>query len=88
MPLSCGHKVSASFVLNNLLGNMVVFIPCGLYIQVMTRNKSVLRTVVTVAVLTAVIVGVQYAFGLGACDIDDVLLNTCGGALGALLYVG
>lgn len=39
-----------------------------------------------IAVVAVAIETVQYIFGLGVSDIDDVILNTFGGVLGMLLY--
>lgn len=84
--ISGNNQVSQSFVVSNILGNIVVFIPCGLYLQVIQRRRGFLKSLLILVALSVAIESIQYIFGLGASDIDDVLLNTCGGVIGVLLY--
>lgn len=78
--------VSRSWVINNVLGNIVVFIPYGLYIQMFLKNKSFKKSMFIVILTSICIEAIQFAFGIGACDIDDVILNCVGGMIGILLY--
>lgn len=78
--------VTVAQSVRNLAGNVAVFIPLGLCLQVLLRDK---RAWVSVGIVLAVSVAVellQLALGVGACDVDDVILNTLGGALGVGLY--
>ncbi len=72
--------------LMNVLGNVAIFVPMGVYLQTFKRRMGAAKCV---AVLFAVSLGVeiaQFVLGIGAADIDDILLNTIGGALGVLFY--
>ena len=71
---------------SNIFGNIILFIPCGLYIQVLKKDKALGKSLLIVLVAPIVVEVIQFVFGLGACDIDDVLLNFCGGAIGILVY--
>lgn len=84
--LGGGYPLRGTAVVSNILGNIVVFIPCGLFLQVIRKRKTFWMGVLAVAVAACAVEALQYAFGLGASDIDDVILNTCGGAIGVLLY--
>lgn len=72
----------------NLAGNVVMFVPIGLLLPLATRWRRWrrLRTIGACATLSVVVEALQLAAGR-AVDIDDVLLNTAGGALGAVLGV-
>lgn len=71
---------------DNVVGNIVIFIPLGIYLPLMKKDK---RTVInflfilTVSILVEIIQGV---FGIGVSDIDDIILNGLGGLLGILGY--
>lgn len=69
----------------NLLGNMVMFLPVGFLLPLAVRLRF--RTAVaSCAVLSAMIELVQLLMSR-SLDVDDVLLNTLGGAVGAGLGV-
>lgn len=69
----------------NLLGNVVMFVPVGFLLPLAGRLRF--RTAVaSCAVLSAMIELVQLLMGR-SLDVDDVLLNTLGGAVGAVLGV-
>ena len=59
--------------------NILLFIPLGFLIG----GK---RGIVAGALLSIGIELTQYIFRLGYCELDDVLNNTIGAAIGALLY--
>lgn len=79
-------NVSRSIVAINLLGNIAVFVPYGLYLQTLRKTKRIGTGFLTVLGTSILIELIQFAFGLGVCDIDDVILNGIGGLLGILLY--
>ena len=73
------------FAIGNVLGNVVVFVPLGAFLPLLRRRIGT-RTNLLVVIGTSVAVEiVQGVFGLGAADIDDVILNTLGGLVGIVL---
>ena len=64
---------------NNIIQNILLFIPLGFLIG----GK---RGLVAGALLSIGIELTQYIFSLGYCELDDVLNNTIGAAIGALLF--
>lgn len=78
--------VSKSLVRDNILGNIIVFIPYGLYLQVLLKNKSFSKSLLIVSVTSILIEIIQFIFNLGAADIDDIILNVCGGVIGIIGY--
>jgi glycopeptide antibiotics resistance protein len=83
---SGGDHVSASIGMDNVLGNIIVFAPYGLYIQVIRKDKRFNISFLQILLTSAVIEIIQFIFNLGAADIDDVILNCLGGLIGIFLY--
>ena len=75
-----------SFALSNILGNIVIFVPLGIYITLMNRNKSVIVNTFIIALLSTLAEVLQFIFKVGASDIDDVMLNTLGGFVGVISF--
>ena len=84
--LSRENRISVPRVVQNLLGNMIIFVPYGLYLQVLLKNKSVWKILLIVLLTSLAVEILQFAFMRGAADVDDLLLNLCGGLLGIGMY--
>lgn len=78
------HYTSRLFV-KNVVGNILLFIPFGIFTTRFIGRKKVLPTVLISIVVSCAIEFVQMRLGRTA-DIDDIILNTTGGLIGALLY--
>lgn len=81
-----GSGVSRSVVLNNVLGNILLFIPLGIYLQVLKRDKRIFAGIFFIFAASLSVEVIQYILGIGAADIDDILLNCLGGIVGILCY--
>jgi len=79
-------NVSNSVIFNNILGNIVLFIPLGIYLQLFKRNKKAIVSFAYVFAISLFIEIIQFSLGIGAADIDDILLNCIGGIIGILIY--
>lgn len=66
------------------VGNIVWFIPFGMYLQYLMKNKSILLSVFCGMLFSAGIETLQYIFGTGITELDDVILNTFGAFIGAI----
>ena len=69
----------------NLLGNIAMFVPVGLLVPIATGLRW--RHVVSVCLLASLAIEIAQVSLGRAFDIDDVLLNTLGAALGAAVGV-
>ncbi len=67
------------------VGNIVWFAPIGFYMFGF-RKASLVKTLVTGFIVSAVIETMQFVFGVGVCEIDDLILNTLGVYIGILSY--
>jgi len=78
-----------SYVAKNILGNIIGFIPLGVLLPVLFVNLQRLwKTLATVFVISLLFETIQLMTNLGVFDVDDLLLNTFGGGVGYILYVG
>ena len=81
------HSLGTKAVLLNLLGNIVAFIPFGFFLPVLyPRCRSFLYTVFFSFEFSLMVETIQLVSKVGSFDVDDLLLNTLGGALGCLIF--
>lgn len=79
------HLVQAAVI--NLFGNVVMFIPLGLLLPtVWEKLRSLGKVLLTTAVIITTVEIVQLLTLVGSCDIDDLILNLIGSALGYGVY--
>ena len=83
--------IKYSYKLNsfeNLLGNIVVFIPYGfLFPYVIKRGRNFLVMLFNAFLFVLGIEIFQLFSAFGAFDVDDILLNCFGAGIGYLLYL-
>ena len=65
-----------NFAWSNLLGNVVVFIPLGIYLTMLRRDKSVIFNTLIITLFSILAEIIQFVFSVGVADIDDVILNS------------
>ena len=74
--------------IRTLLMNIILFVPFGLTIPyVLNEKNNHLKwklCIVSSCMLSIIIESLQYCFGIGRAEIDDVICNTLGGGLGVL----
>ena len=67
--------------------NVVLFVPLGILIAHFFNNKKILITGLTVFVFSLLIEVFQLVTVIGAFMLNDLIANTLGGFLGAIIYV-
>jgi glycopeptide antibiotics resistance protein len=75
------HNVNREVGVANVVGNVVMFVPLGWLLRLVTGRTW--RAVVVAAAFSTFIETVQFFTGRAA-DVDDVVLNTTGALLGAV----
>ncbi|WP_010296673.1 VanZ family protein [Clostridium senegalense] len=75
-----------NFAFSNLVGNIIIFIPLGTYLSLFKNNKKVITNMLFIFIVSLFIEIIQGLFGIGASDIDDIILNCLGGLIGILGY--
>jgi glycopeptide antibiotics resistance protein len=80
----------ASFIIN-ILGNLIVFMPVGLFVPYFLENVKGLKGTFRVGLIgfffSLWVETMQYVFSVGVFDVDDLILNTIGALLGLLIYI-
>ena len=79
------YDISSKLFIRNVLGNILLFVPFGIFATRYIKSKSIFPTVILSFLVSCSIEFAQSLIGRTA-DIDDVILNTIGGLLGYLLY--
>src|SRR5260221_2601059 len=83
------RKRYSYLVAKNILGNIIGFIPLGVLLPLLfARLKRPGKTIGTVFLISLGFETIQLIFNLGVFDVDDLLLNTLGGAIGYMLFIG
>lgn len=77
-----GSGFVSKFAPENLLGNIVIFVPLGVYTYLFLRNKKIWKSFLIILITTVLVETIQTIFKMGYGDIDDVLLNCFGGCIG------
>ena len=67
--------------------NIIMFVPMGILLPCSYgRFRKVYKCVLTCLLISLVIEIIQYIFGIGIAEIDDVLNNTIGGFIGWCIW--
>lgn len=74
------------FSFANIVGNVLVFLPLGAYLTLLKKNKKITINLLFVFVVSLCVEIIQWIFGLGTADVDDIILNCLGGFIGILGY--
>ena len=70
-----------------VLGNLVMLLPLGIYLPLLYRKLSGFFAVAIVSMLVSVFIELlQLVTSYRSTDIDDVLLNTTGACAGFMIY--
>lgn len=81
-----GDLIVQAFAASNIIGNIVLFLPLGIYITLLNPIKRISVNICLIALTSVIAEIMQYLFKVGATDIDDVILNTVGGLAGILIF--
>ena len=80
------YKIPSSLFFKNVIGNITLFIPLGIFISYYIGNKNFIIPFILSLIISCSIELAQGLIGR-TVDIDDVLLNSTGGLVGYLIYV-
>ncbi|WP_220446551.1 VanZ family protein [Paenibacillus piri] len=75
-----------NFAFANVVGNIVIFIPLGTYLSAFKNDKRVITNLLFIFIVSLFIEIIQGLLGIGASDIDDIILNCLGGLVGIIGY--
>ncbi len=71
----------------NLGGNILAFVPFGLFFPLLSRrNRGFFKVTLISFEVSLMVELIQLVTRVGSCDVDDMILNTLGGMLGHLCF--
>ena len=82
IPFMGSVLVNGRIYINEIIDNILVFIPIGIYICMLKEDWSILRKISVGFFISLGIEVLQFILAIGATDITDLLGNTLGGILG------
>ncbi len=68
----------------NIIGNIAIFVPIGVYLESFKYQAE--KNIIYIMLFSSAVEFLQYLLGTGACDIDDIILNTIGGFFGICFF--
>lgn len=81
------EDLSTSIAIKNLLGNVILFLPMGIYLPYYIENiKGTGRFTLSMIALLFLVEAIQLVTQRGSFDIDDFILNIVGAFLGYGLW--
>jgi glycopeptide antibiotics resistance protein len=86
IPFQGSFDENGVLIWREIIENILIFVPSGIYICMFKREWSFARKVIPVIGLTFAFEILQFIFALGRSDITDILGNTLGGIIGIGLF--
>lgn len=76
-----------SVILHNTIGNVLLFLPLGLFLPLLFKKYKVFSKVLVFAAIASLSIELlQLILQVGQFDIDDIILNTIGSSIGFLCF--
>lgn len=79
------YKITSRLFIKNVIGNMIMFLPYGFFISYYINPRNISSILILTIIASLAIEFVQLLIGR-VFDIDDILLNLIGGAIGYTIY--
>ena len=79
------YSLTSKLFYKNVLGNVLLFIPFGYFVNNILKNKKILINILITLVTSVSIELIQIYIGR-SFDIDDIILNIVGGLIGYFIY--
>lgn len=71
--------VNQSTILINIVGNSLIFAPMGMLLpSLFIKQRKIKTFLITMLIMLICAECIQIIFGVGSCDIDDIILNMTG----------
>lgn len=86
IPFKESLVINGRIRLDEILYNILVFVPFGVYIAMFKPDWSFIKKAVPCFWLSFLYEAVQFIAAIGASDITDVIDNTIGGIVGIFLF--
>ena len=82
------QTIHPDFVFRNIVINLLLFLPMGAMLPMLFENRfdRFWKTILFIALLVLILEILQFVTFYGSADIDDLIFNTFGAAVGYGLY--
>ena len=80
------YEVGSKLFIKNILGNIILFIPFGLFVSHILKTRKMFPMIFISLVTSGIIEYTQLKIGR-TFDIDDIILNLVGGLIGYLIFL-
>ena len=85
--LESSRPVLVKLAVINLFGNVIMFVPLGYFLpRLFGKMQKFWKTLLTTMLIIILVELIQLFTLVGSCDIDDLILNLLGAAMGYGLY--
>ena len=78
--------VNGRIYISEIINNIVVFIPVGIYVCMLKKDWPILKKISVGFFISLGIEVLQFVLSIGATDITDLIGNTFGGMVGILVF--
>ena len=78
--------VNGRIYISEIINNIVVFIPVGIYVCMLKKDWPILKKISVGFFISLGIEVLQFVLSIGATDITDLIGNTFGGIVGILVF--
>lgn len=86
IPFYYENEVGMNFHLKEVIENIMIFIPFGIYLCMFKHRLSFKMKLFVILTASFALEIFQYILAIGGTDITDIITNTCGGIMGLGLY--
>jgi len=86
IPFSESLIINGKLHFSEIIMNVVIFIPLGVYAGILFKRWSIWRRIILFFLISLVCEVSQYILNIGASDITDIINNTLGGIIGLIIY--
>jgi glycopeptide antibiotics resistance protein len=86
IPFKGAMTVNQAAEFKEILYNIIVFIPLGVYVSVFKSDWSGAKRIALCLGASFIFEALQFIFAIGVSDITDLITNTLGGLIGIMAY--
>lgn len=86
IPFHESMMVNGQISLREIIYNIFVFVPMGIYISMCKSSWSFVKKIIPSLGISLSFEILQFIFAIGASDITDIIGNTFGGVIGICIY--
>ena len=86
IPFSGSIVVNGKLYINEIINNILVFVPIGIYTCMLKQEWSITKKISVAFFISLAVEVLQFILAIGATDITDLIGNTIGGVIGIVIF--